>query len=138
MNSLDRLEQEVSSWPNVSTHSHRFGGKEFRFKSAEIGHAHIGGTVDIPFPRPVRDALLANGLAEAHHWVPTSGWITFRVRSAEDVRHAIWLMRLSYLRYAIKTATDAREMLDRYREELQLTDKFTSLFEAFVAKPAVA
>src|SRR5215469_14793415 len=50
--------RELSSWQDVSTHPHRFGGREFRFKVAEIGHIHTGGTVDIPFPRTVRDALL--------------------------------------------------------------------------------
>ena len=61
---LKRLEQEVSRWPNTSVHPHRYGGREFRFGSAEVGHIHNGGVVDIPFPRPVRDALLADGLAE--------------------------------------------------------------------------
>ncbi len=137
MNNLERLQREVSSWPEVSTRPHRFGGKEFRFKSAEVGHIHKGGVVDIPFPRSVRDALLADGLAEDHRWVPNSGWVTFHVRSEEDIGHAIWLMRLSYLRYALKTATDAREMLDRYSAELQLSTKFKSLLEQFAAKSAM-
>jgi hypothetical protein len=64
---------------------------------------HLGSSVDIPFPRPVRDALLAEGLAEEHCWVPNSGWINFHVRSEDDFKHAMWLMRLSYLRYALKT-----------------------------------
>src|SRR5713226_2380274 len=101
---LKKLEDEVSRWPNISVHPHRFGGKEFRLGSAEVGHVHTGGIVDIPFPRLVRDALLADGLAEEHHWVPNSGWITFHVRNQEDGKHAVWLMRLSYLRYALKTA----------------------------------
>lgn len=138
MNHFERLELQVSSWPEVTTHPHRFGGKEFRFKAAEIGHVHTGGIVDIPFPRSVRDALLADGLAEEHHWVPNSGWVTFRIRSAEDVSHAIWLMRLSYLRYALKVATDANTLLDRYSKELHLSAKFKSLFAPFVAKPAAA
>jgi hypothetical protein len=104
MNYFETLEQEVSAWPSVSVHPHRFGGQEFRFGSAEIGHIHPGVVVDIPFPRSVRDALLAVGLAEEHHWVPNSGWITFRVRSEQDLKHAVWLMRLSYLRYSLKTA----------------------------------
>ena len=101
MTHLKRLEEEISTWPNISIHPHRFGGREFRFGSAELGHVHTGGVVDIPFSRSVRDALLTEGLAEEHRWVPNSGWITFRVRSRseEDLRHAIWLMRLSYLRY---------------------------------------
>jgi hypothetical protein len=77
---------------------HRFGGMEFRFGDAEVGHVHTNGIVDIPFPRSVRDALLADGLAEEHRWVPNSGWITFQMRSEKDLTHALWLMRLSYLR----------------------------------------
>src|SRR5437660_6086570 len=77
MNDLSELEHELSAWPSISIHAHRFGGKEFRFGSAEVGHIHRRGTVDIPFPRPVHDVLLANGLAEEHRWVPNSGWVTF-------------------------------------------------------------
>jgi len=64
MKHVERLEREISSWPGVSTHSHRFGGREFRFKAAEIGHVHTDGTVDIPFPRSVRDALLAEAICQ--------------------------------------------------------------------------
>jgi Family of unknown function (DUF5519) len=84
MNSLKKLEKEVGSWANISVHPHRFGGREFLFGTAEVGHVHAGGIVDIPFPRSVRDALLADGLAEEHRWVPNSGWITFRIRNDAD------------------------------------------------------
>jgi hypothetical protein len=138
MKYCERLEQEISSWPGVSTHPHRFGGREFRFKVAEIGHIHIGGSVDIPFPRSIRDALLADGLAQEHRWVPNSGWITFQVRGEEDFKHAVWLMRLSYLRYALKTATDPRRCLDEYSEELQLSPELISSLEPFLPRAAVA
>jgi Family of unknown function (DUF5519) len=88
--------------------------------------------VDIPFPRSIRDALLAEGLAEQHHWVPNSGWVTFRVRSDKDLQHAVWLMRLSYFRYALKNATDPRKMFTEASKELHLTDRFKSLLEQFV------
>ena len=91
---LERLKEEILSWPHISVHPHRFGGREFRFGKAEVGHVHLGGIVDIPFPRSIRDALLDEGLAEEHQWVPDSGWVTFRLRSEEDLKHAIWLMRL--------------------------------------------
>jgi hypothetical protein len=113
MEYLKKLEAEVSAWADVSVHPHRFGGREFVFGSAEVGHVHVGGIVDVPFPRAVRDALLAEGLAEAHHWVPDSGWITFRIRSENDLKRALWLMRLSYLRYALKTASDPRRLLEQ-------------------------
>ena len=138
MKHLEKLEQELSSWAGVSTHSHRFGGSEFRFNAAEIGHIHTGGTVDIPFPRSVRDALLTEGLAEEHRWVPNSGWITFQVRSEEAFKHAVWLMRLSYLRYVLKTASDPRRCLDEYNEELQLSPQLKSLLEPFLPRSAVA
>jgi hypothetical protein len=136
MKFLKKLEDEISTWPTISIHSHRFGGREFRFGSAEVGHVHAGGVVDIPFPRSVRDALLAEGLAEEHHWVPNSGWITFRVRSEDDLRHAFWLMRLSYLRYALKTASDPRRLFEQESEDLHLTPRFKSLLEPFVPRMA--
>jgi hypothetical protein len=72
MKYLETFEQELSSWPDVSIHAHRFGDREFRVKAAEIGHVH---TVNIPFPRSVRDALLTEGFDQEHRWVPNSGWI---------------------------------------------------------------
>jgi len=133
---LKKLEDEVSTWPHVSVHSHRFGGREFLFGKAEVGHVHIGGIVDIPFPRSVRDALLVEDLAEEHHWVPNSGWITFRMRSETDLTHALWLMRLSYLRYGLKTANDPQKLFEEASEQLHLSPQFKSLLEPFVPKTA--
>ena len=72
------------------------------------------------------------GLAQEHHWVPNSGWVTFPVRREEDFKPAICLMRLSYLRYALKTASDPRRYLDEYSKELQLSPQLESLLEPFV------
>jgi hypothetical protein len=130
---LKDLEDAVASWPRITVHPHRFGGREFRFAKAEVGHVHDGGIVDIPFPRSVRDALLKEGLAEEHRWVPNSGWVTFRVRSDEDLQHAVWLMRLSYFRYALKTAPDPNELFAEGSRELQLNDRFESLLEQFAS-----
>ena len=133
---IKTLEDKVSTWPHVSVHEHRFGGREFLFDKAEVGHVHTGGVVDIPFPRSVRDALLADGLAAEHHWVPNSGWITFQMRRDEDLTHALWLMRLSYLRYALKSATDPQKLFEQESEELHLSPQFKSLLEPFVPKSA--
>ena len=136
MTHLKKLEDEVSCWPQITVHPHRFGGREFRFGKAEVGHAHTGGIVDIPFPRPIHDALLAEGLAEEHRWVPDSGWITFRIRREEDVRHALWLLRLSYLRYALKTVSEPRQFLEQESEQLRLSPRYSVLLEAFVPRTA--
>jgi hypothetical protein len=139
MTNLENLEAQVSSWPHVTVHPHRFGGREFRFGAAEIGHIHRGGIVDIPFPRPVRDALLAGGLAEEHHFVPNSGWVTFRIRREEDVEHALWLMKLSYLRYDLKGADQPLSLLEEQSEQLRLTPEFKSLFlQLLPTKPSGA
>lgn len=44
----------------------------------------------------VRNRLLAEGKVEEHHFVPDSGWITFRFRKEADVEVAVELFRLSY------------------------------------------
>jgi Luciferase len=137
VNYLKKLENELSVWPSVSSHAHRFGGKEFRFGSAaEVGHVHSGGIVDIPFTRSIRNALLENGLAGQHPWVPNSGWTRFQVRSEEDLKHALWLMRLSYLRYALKAAADPRKLFEQDSAALHLSPGFKSLLEKFVPSDA--
>ena len=124
---LETLAAEVSSWPGVSVHAHRFGGKEFRFGRGEIGHIHAGGALDIPFPKRIHDALLVEGLVEQHRWVPNSGWVTFQLRSEEDLQHALWLMRLSFLRYKLRVAAQPQSLLQTESQQLHLTPKLKSL-----------
>ena len=138
MSYVKELESRVSQWPYISVHPHRFGGREFLFGKAEVGHVHTGGVVDIPFPRPIRDALLAEGFAQQHRWVPNSGWITFRIRSEQDLKHALWLTRLSYLRYLLKAAPDPRKIFEQESEQLHLNPRFESLLEPFVPKNAAS
>ena len=133
MKYLSQLENELSAWPRVSVHPHRFGGKEFRFGKAEIGHLHGDGTIDIPFPRSIRDLLLEEGQAEEHRWVPNSGWTTFKIRGEADMHHAVKLMRISYLRYGLKAVSDPHQLLLQESESLHLSPRFISLLEAFVS-----
>jgi hypothetical protein len=53
-----------------------------------MGSGSLAGLLT-SFPRSVREALLADGLASEHRWVPNSGWVTFHVYSAEDLSHAL-------------------------------------------------
>lgn len=135
MRSVEDLIHQVSSWAGVSVHPHRFGGHEFQVGDAEIGHVHTSGVVDVPFPRAIRDALLEEHRAEEHHWVPNSGWVTFRVRQEQDLGHALWLLRLSYVRYALKTRAD-RNLLEAEAQQLGLSPRFKSLLQTFVRRPA--
>jgi hypothetical protein len=131
-----RLKQEISSWPGVSVHPHQFAAREYRFGKAEVGHVHFWGDVDIPFPRPVHDYLLDHSLAVQHRWVPDSGWTTFRIRGDKDIEHAIWLMRLSYLRYALKSTPDPVELLEAEAMRLHLSPDLAVLLSRFIPSGA--
>jgi len=96
MKASEQIHNAVLSWTGVTFGTHRFGGREYRLGRREIGHVHGNHLVDIPFPKPVHDELIAAGKAQPHHVLPNSGWVSFRIRSAEDVEQAVALLRRSY------------------------------------------
>jgi luciferase-like monooxygenase len=98
MSARERIAEAVLAWPGVEQASHRFGGIEFRLGRRELGHLHGDALVDLPFPRRVRDELVAQGRARPHHVLPDSGWVSFWIESPDDVEQAIWLLRLAYER----------------------------------------
>lgn len=99
---LDALVEEVGSWEGVDVGEHRFGGVEFRVGRRELGHVHANGPgrsfADLPFPRLIRDEIIATGRARPHHALPDSGWLTVPIRTAEDLDHAVGIFRRSYER----------------------------------------
>jgi len=94
----ERIREAVGSWEGVELGSHRFGGIEFRLGRRELGHLHGDRIADLPFPRRVRDELIAAGRARPHHALPESGWVTFTIVEPDDIDRAIKLFRLSYER----------------------------------------
>ena len=92
----ERIRREVSSWPDVTVAPHRFGGVEFRVGRRELGHVHGDRLADLPFPIAVRAELVGAGRAQPHHILPESGWVSYRMRAAEDAAGAIALFRLNY------------------------------------------
>jgi Luciferase len=64
------------AWRASSAAPPRFGGTEFRLGKRELGHLHGDALVDLPFPRKVRDELVAKGRARPHHVRPASGWVS--------------------------------------------------------------
>lgn len=75
---------------------HRFGGVEYQLQKRELGHVHGDQMLDIPFPKKVRDELVAAGRAEPHHMLQETGWISFYIRESADAERAILLLRRSY------------------------------------------
>lgn len=97
----ERIVAAVKEWQEVEILPHRYGGLEFRLGKRELGHIHGDALVDIPFPKAVRNEIVAAGEAEPHHILPNSGWISLFLRRPEDVETAIRLLERS-LRLALE------------------------------------
>ena len=101
MSASERIHNEVLAWEGTESKPHRFNGIEFRVNGHEIGHLHGEGfsvLADLPFPRRVREELVAEGKAQLHHVLPQTGWVSYRIRGEEDVEGALELFRLNYER----------------------------------------
>jgi hypothetical protein len=133
LNPVKKLKDVVTAWPRISVRPHQFEAEQFNFGSAEVGHIHAWGVLDIPFPRAIRNALIEENLAEEHRFVPDSGWTTFRIRTDSDIGHALWLLRISYLRYALKSDSTPHKLLCEETERLQLSPGLASLLAQFVS-----
>ena len=90
------ITKAVSAWAGVTVQPHRFGGVEYVIGKREIGHIHGDHMVDIPFPKKVRDEIVAAGRAQPHHILPETGWVSFYLRQEDDVEKAIALLRESF------------------------------------------
>ncbi len=94
------IRQKVASWPGVEAVPHRFGGTEYRFGRKEMGHVHGDRLADLPFPRRIRDELIAAGRAQPHHILPDTGWVSIWMSGSDDAKAVIELFRMQYERYA--------------------------------------
>jgi predicted DNA-binding protein (MmcQ/YjbR family) len=92
----EQIRAAVLAWQGMAAAPHRFGGVEFMLGKREIGYLHGDHLLDVPFPRRVKDELVAAGLAKPHHILPESGWISFRIAAPGDINAAIALLRRSY------------------------------------------
>lgn len=90
------ITKAVISWEGVTPKPHRFGGVEYVIGRREIGHIHGDQLVDIPFPKKIRDEIVAAGRAQPHHILPETGWVSFYLREEDDVEKAITLLHESY------------------------------------------
>lgn len=90
------IRNEVLGWAGVSEKSHRFVGIEINYGKKELGHLHGDKLVDLPFPKLKRDELVKQGLAKPHHVLHESGWISYYIKSEEDIPFAIELFRMQY------------------------------------------
>ena len=100
---LQRLSEEVQSWPGIisATHWHFSGngqvdGADFYRGAEELGHLHLDGEMHLATPPALTRALIGAGLARPFPWASGDDWVLYRIRSEADARHAERLLVLSY------------------------------------------
>ena len=113
-----KLAEVLRQWHGVSVAPRRFGGVEFRVGNREIGHVHVGGVADLLVSVRMRRDLVAAGRARAHHALPHSGWISFRIRSEHDIPSAVELFRINYERLRGAAVPSKRQSLFGHPEFL--------------------
>ena len=99
-----RIGREVGSWPGVSTSETERGTPGFYYGKVELGHLHGDTSADLPFPKKVRDGLIAEGRASVHPPLPKSGWVRRRTDGPGDAEAAIGLFRENYERQGPRRA----------------------------------
>lgn len=93
---LTMIEREVKGWPGVTTGNTGRGGLQFSYGKVELGHLHDSSFADLPFPKKVRNELIAEGRASVHPPLPDSGWVRRKMEVPEDVGAVIELLRMNY------------------------------------------
>ncbi|MDQ3251908.1 MAG: DUF5519 family protein [Actinomycetota bacterium] len=93
---LEQVAGEVLEWQGVTTGDTGRGGLQFSYGRIELGHVHGSSFADLPFPKKVRDELIAQGLASVHPPLPDSGWVRRKMDGPEDAQAVIELFRMNY------------------------------------------
>jgi hypothetical protein len=95
---LDQIEAEILQIPDIKLSLHRYGGVQFNYGTKELGHLHSNGLLDIPATKAVKSVYLSKGIAQNHHVMPQSGWMSFYIRSKKDQQQAVVLLKEAYER----------------------------------------
>lgn len=90
------IEDEVMSWPGVTTGDTGRGGLQFSYGRVELGHLHGDSFADLPFPKKVRNQIIEEGRASIHDPLPNSGWVRRGMAGPEDAEAVIELFRMNY------------------------------------------
>ena len=106
-----RIRQEVERWPDVTVELLGADFLEFKLGHRELGHLHGSRLADLPFPIKIREELVREGKASLHYIHPESGWVSFWIRSEEDIAAVVRLFRMNYERPWVLTSQIVRMTL---------------------------
>jgi Family of unknown function (DUF5519) len=97
------ITDEVTSWPGIESGYGRRGEFAFKLSGREIGHLHGDHSAHFFFPPEVWHELSGEGRITEHPVFPGRvGPAARAIRSDEDVRDVIAMMRLNYERIAAR------------------------------------
>lgn len=92
--------EQLKAWilllPEVNESPHRFGGTEFQVGGIEFMHSHGPSYLDIRLSASDQARVLETGEAQRHQFAPQAGWVTFRMKSFDDLDRAKKIIRLAY------------------------------------------
>jgi hypothetical protein len=97
LNEIWDVMQTVETWPGVTIAPDRDGLRFTVGGGAVLAHLHWNGRIDLPFAPYVRERLVAEDMVGPDPDDPDADHVVFDVRTASDVDHAVWLLRLAYL-----------------------------------------
>ncbi len=93
----EQINKEVTSWPGVSAGLGPRGEYAFTVSGREIGHLHGDWAAHFMFPKALGQELKRAGRVVDHPVFPgKAGPAARAIRSDEDVRDIIGLLRLNY------------------------------------------
>lgn len=105
MTASERITNEVTAWSGVTAGPGRRGEFAFKVSGREIGHLHGDHAAHFFFPLEVWLELSAAGRITEHPVFPgRRGPAARRIRTDEDVRDVIEMMRLNYDRITARAA----------------------------------
>jgi hypothetical protein len=87
---------ELSGWPSVRIDETDPDHPQFHVGKVELGHLHGATVAHLPFPRRLRDSLIASGHVTPHPMFPKSGWVERRITGPDDLVKVIDLFRMNY------------------------------------------
>lgn len=121
--------EEVRRWPGVEMRPHpshidrsEVDGVEFRLCGRQIGHVHGDCAVHLSLTKALKEFVVGEQLAQPLVSSPASAWAMYSPMITADAAHAIWLLRLNYVRLRRQrltpTAAAASELIQKHEAAL--------------------
>lgn len=90
---MDALERQAGRWPGVQRWPHRMGGIAFRREGQEFAHLHGNGLLDVQLGPERAAAAVQSGVAQDHHVLGPSAWVSLWLRDLADLPTALGLLK---------------------------------------------